>query len=114
MQIRVRRDMLEPDCVSIVDGAPIVSVTVVAVLWFDLPPVVVIAAIEARHLLLFRTLGVVELVRVQPVSSCEVCAWGRVSSMTTRVVRNDNVSLYGKRMAVPGTVADNAFARVSL
>jgi len=113
MQIRVRRDMLEPDCVSIVDGAPIVSVTVVAVLWFDLPPVVVIAAIEARHLLLLRTLGVVELVRVQPVSSCvSVCMGAREFNDDACGAKQQRITLYGKRTAVPGT--DNAFARVSL
>ena len=74
VKISTRRDVLESDDVSVVDGASIVGVTIVTVLGLDLPPVfLVVLLVQPSYLLLLRPLGVVELVRVQPVRVC-VCA----------------------------------------
>ena len=52
--------------VTVVDRPSVHRLRVCAMLWPDQPPIVVVASIERRHLLLFRTLWVFVMVRVQP------------------------------------------------
>jgi hypothetical protein len=86
VEVAVRVAVLQPNDLSVGDRASVHRVVLVAKLWLELPPVVVVVAFEARDLLLPRPSGVLRSVRVQPAKGPR-WRWMWVSGQSLRVER---------------------------